>query len=77
MQTLISSTSTLPLDGSLVTKALLFGDYTEGWTHAKIKWSLMELPAQSVSIALDVDDVIKGGYLQICKARPKHLQAGC
>ena len=49
----------LPLDGSLVTNAILFGDYTQGLDSAKIKWSLWAFPNNPVSIALDVDDVSK------------------
>lgn len=49
----------LPLDGSTVTNAMLFGDYTEGLDSAKVKWSLWAFPDNPVSIALDVDDVSK------------------
>jgi hypothetical protein len=49
----------LPLDGSLVTNAVLFGDYTQGLDSEKIKWSLWSFPHNPVSIALDVDDLSK------------------
>lgn len=49
----------LPLDGSLVTNAVLFGDYTLSLDSEKIKWSLWAFPHKPVSIALDVDDVSK------------------
>ena len=49
----------LPLDGSIVTNVVLFGDYSNGLDSEKIKWSIWTFPHKPVSIGLDVDDVSK------------------
>lgn len=49
----------VPLDGSIVTNAILFGDYSDGLDGVKIKWSIWTFPHKPVSIALDVDDLSK------------------
>jgi len=54
----------LPLDGSTVTNALLFGDYTNGLDAKNIKWSLWTFPHFPISIALDVDDLTKEIYFR-------------
>jgi len=54
----------LPLDGSTVTNAILFGDYSNGLNAKNLKWSLWTFPHYPISIALDVDDFTKQVYFR-------------